>query len=122
MEKEVATQLEEYARNQVDKSLRTVAILFEGDSEVLYLRDDLRAEYDASDYKSVVDTFRQVPELGRTRTGDLPLGNKKCLIHYHDAAFVFQFPSENCHSILLSVEKDVGSRLQTFIEGCQNQL
>lgn len=122
MVKEVATQLGDYARKQVDKSLRTVTIVYEDDWEVIYLRNDLGEKYSPSDYKLVVDTFRQVPELGRGVTSDVPLGDKKCLIHYHDGAFVFQFPYENCHSILLSVEKSVGARLQTFIDGCQNQL
>lgn len=122
MVEEVAAQLGEYAHDQVDNALRTLAIVYEGDCEVVYLRNDLKGEYSASDYKSVVDTFRHVPELDQTTTRDVPLGDKNCLIHYHEKAFVFQFPHEGCHSILLSVDPSVGSRLQSFIEGCQERL
>ncbi|QIO24122.1 hypothetical protein [Haloarcula sp. JP-L23] len=88
----------------------------------MYLRDDLKGKYTAEEYKSVVESFRVIPELTSDMTEEAPLGSKQCLIHYHEKAFVFQFPHEGCHSILLSVDPTVGSRLQSFISGCQEQL
>ncbi|MBX0325120.1 hypothetical protein EGH21_18995 [Halomicroarcula sp. F13] len=122
MPHETTARLAEYAHNNVNDALRTIAVVYEGDCEVLYLRDDLKGEYTAAEYKSVVDSFRVVPELTSDMTSEAPLGSKQCLIHYHEKAFVFQFPHEACHSLLLSVEPTVGSRLQSFINGCQQRL
>ncbi|QIO25264.1 hypothetical protein [Haloarcula sp. JP-L23] len=96
--------------------------MYEDDCELIYLRDDLKDRYTAEEYKTVVDTFREVPELTNETTNDAPLGSRQTLIHYHEKAFVFQFSHEECHSLLLSVDRDVGSRLNSFINGCQQQL
>ncbi|MBX0325610.1 hypothetical protein EGH21_21540 [Halomicroarcula sp. F13] len=122
MPHETAARLAEYAHNNVNDALRTIAVIYEDDCEVVYLRDDLKGEYTADEYKAVAGSFRVVPELTADMTSEAPLGSKHCLIHYHEDAFVFQFPHEGCHSILLSVEPTVGSRLRSFINGCQEQL
>jgi hypothetical protein len=55
-------------------------------------------------------------------TSNSQLSSKNCLVHSHENAYVFQFPHEDCHSILLSVEPEVGSDLNSFIESCRSRL
>lgn len=119
---ETSNQLVEYAREQVGDSLRTVSVLYENDCEVVYLRKNLQGTYNPDQYKRVAGSFRI--DIGEEihRSGNSPVGNKNCIIHYHENAYVFQFPHDGCHSILLSVEPEVGSRLKSFIEGCDNQI
>ncbi|WP_135306399.1 hypothetical protein [Haloarcula amylovorans] len=122
MPQETTARLEEYAYSNVGEALRTIAIVYEDDCEVIYLRDNLKGEYTAEEYHAIVDSFRAGPEPTEQSTDSLPIGDRQSLVHYHEKAFVFQFPHENCHSILLSVETSVGSKLRSFINGCQEHL
>jgi hypothetical protein len=122
MPHESTAELEDYAHNTVNEALRTIAILYEDGCEIVYLRDNLKGKYSKQEYYAVADTFREIPELKESKTEDAPLGSKQALVHYHEKAYVFQFPHEQCHSILLSVDPTVGSRLKSFITGCQERL
>ncbi|QIO25401.1 hypothetical protein [Haloarcula sp. JP-L23] len=122
MPHQTSAKLADFAQSTADDALRTIVIVYESDCELIHLRDDLRDRYTAEEYKAVVDTFKEIPELTNDITRDSPLGSKQSLIHHHEKAFVFQFPHEGCHSILLSVDPTVGSRLRSFINGCQQQL
>ncbi|AJF26827.1 hypothetical protein SG26_14375 [Haloarcula sp. CBA1115] len=122
MPHESTAELEDYAHSTVDEALRTIAILYEDGCEVVYIRDNLKGKYSKEEYYAVADTFREIPELTESKTEDAPLGSKQSLVHYHEEAYVFQFPHEQCHSILLSVDPTVGSRLKSFITGCQERL
>ncbi|SEO19180.1 hypothetical protein SAMN05216388_100973 [Halorientalis persicus] len=122
MPRDTGIQLVKYADRKIGDSLRTVAVLFADDCEVLYLRDDLQESYSPSQYKQIAGSFRVDINAEIHRTDKSPLEAKEALIHYHREAYVFQFPHEDCHSILLSVESSVGPQLATFIEGCKNQV
>lgn len=122
MPTETGRQLTEYAGVQVGDALRTVAILYENDCEVVFLRDDLKEQYEPEQYNQVATSYRTKLTHDTHSDDGHPVGDKHSTIHYHENAFVFQFPHENCHSILLSVEPDVGSRLESFIEGCRKRL
>ena len=122
MPRDTATALQEFALESVGQSLRTIVVVFEADFEVEYLRDDLKDRYSATEYGDIVETFRTVPDVNEEFPGEHSIGPRRCLIHYHQNAFVFQFPHEGCHSILLSVEPTVGSRLEDFIIECQERI
>ena len=115
-------QLVEYARNQIGDALRTVAVLYEEDCEVIYLRDDLQTAYSPDQYKRVAGSFRTELSNRRSEAKSSSIGESIATIHYHEDAYVFQFPHDNCHSVLLSVETEVGSRLRSFVEGCQTHM
>lgn len=122
MPSETGNELVEYAQSQVGDALRTVAVLYEDDSEVIYLRDDLAHEYSREQYRHISASFRidLNEELHQSNTS--LVDEKIAIIHYHDSAYVFQFPHDGCHSILLSIEPRVGERLQNFIEGCDRRI
>lgn len=122
MARDVGERLVTYGRKKADDSLRTIAILSEDDCEILYLRDDLKDEYDPEEYKAVADSFRTDESIEPQETVDSPAGRKKSVIHYHDHAFVFQFPHDEYHSVLMSVEPTIGSQLKSFINECQKRI
>lgn len=115
-------QLVEYAREQIDDALRTVVILYKDDCEVVYLRDDIRQTYTPDSYKQVAESFQIDLNTEIHERSSSQIGEKAAVIHYHEGAYVFQFPCDDCHSILLSVEPQVGTQLKSFIEGCQKQI
>ena len=117
-----SNRLVEYAREHIGNALRTVAVIYENDCEVIYLREDLQTAYDPEQYKSVAESFRTDLGLAAHVTGESPVGGKQAIIHQHDSAFVFQFPHEDCHSILMSVDPEVGSQLRSFASECQQQI
>jgi hypothetical protein len=122
MPRAAGKQLAKYARGEISDALRTVAVLYEDDCEIVYLRDDLQKMYSPEQYKAVADMFRIEMSDSSTTNDETPLGRKHSLIHSHENAFVFQFPHEDCHSILMSVNPSVGSRLRSFLTKCQKRI
>lgn len=122
MPRDTGNVLLDFALERVGQLLRTVAVIYEDDCEVIYLREDLEQRYSAREYESVVDTFRTEMRFDAAGPSGAPLGSKESIIHYHEDGFVFQFNHDDCHSILLSVDPDVGSQLQTFITECRKRI
>lgn len=118
---EATARLTRYARDQLQGSLRTVAIIYDGGFEVLYLRDDLKDQYTPATYGDIVEVFRKIPTADWTGPGEAPMGKRNSVVHCYENAFVFQFNISGCHSVLMSVEPDVGTKLRTFIDDCQNR-
>lgn len=122
MPRDTGNQLVTFVRDRIGSSLRTTAVLYEEGCELIYLRDDLQEQYDPAEYERVTDSFRTDIDAGGQGTESAPVGEKQALVHAHEEAFVFQFPHVDCHSILMSVEPDVGSRLRSFLDACQQRL
>lgn len=115
-------RLAEYAADQLGDALRTVFVLSEDGCEVIYVRDDVRTAYSADRYERLAESFRIDLGAAVEARPATPIGSKAAIVHYHEGAYVFQFPHEGCHSILLSVEPRVGSQLASFIDGCRERL
>jgi len=113
-------RLARYAREQLDDALRTVALVSDDDFEVLYLRDDLADQYTEESYGSVVDAFPDTSIVEWQGSGDPPVGERQSVVYCHENAFVFQFDAGD-DSLLMSVEPDVGTKLRTFIDDCQQR-
>lgn len=121
MSDESITQLAHYARDKLDGSLRTVSVVYEDDFDVVYLRDDLKESYTKDSYANIVDSFRDIPAAQWNSGEKSPIGKRKSVVYCHENAFVFQFGVSGCHSVLMSVEPDVGTKLRTFIDDCQQR-
>jgi len=119
---ETSERLVEFSKDKVGDSLRSVVVLYESDFELVYLADRLQENYNADQYRQVVKSFRIGLDKTLHDTAGSLIGRQNCLVHSHEDAYVFQFPHENCHSILLSVEPEVGSSLNSFIERCRKQI
>lgn len=111
-----AERVTEFLREQLGDELRTVVVVTEDDWRMAYLRDDLKAEYDSEAYSAVVDSFRLETRLLSPETDALPVGERRALIHYHENAFVLQFPFSETESLLVSVTSEAGRNLMGFIE------
>jgi hypothetical protein len=122
MSPDAGDRLAEYALAEVGDEVRTVAILYEDGCEVIYIREDLRESYSPAEYKRLAGSFRIDMREDQHDEEDAPIGPKRSLIHYHGDAYVFQFPHEECHSVLLSVAPSVGSRLRSFISDCEERI
>lgn len=121
MSVEATARLAKYAREELGDSLRTIAIIYEDSFEVLYLREDLKDRYTRETYGDIVDVFREIPAPSWHGEGESPLGDRTSVVHCYENAFVFQFNISGCHSVLMSVEPDVGTKLRTFIGDCQER-
>jgi hypothetical protein len=121
MSVEATARLARYARDELQDSLRSVAIIYDDDFEVQYLREDLRDTYTRETYGDIVDVFREIPTADWDGPGDGPIGERNSVVHCHENAFIFQFNISGCHSVLMSVDPDVGTKLRTFIGDCQNR-
>ena len=121
MVSDAAHRITEFLRREVDEALRTVLILEADGWTGVYLRDDLRDLYDRDGYEDVVDQFREF-SIGPKPESIGHIGKRRVLVHYHDEAFVFQFPFEAGESILVCIDEDVGQGLSTFVERCREQL
>lgn len=122
MPSDVGERLVKYCKERADRSLRTIAVLYEEDCEILYLREDLQKKYGPEQYKSVADSFKIEMGMDGHDMVEPPVGDKQVIIHYHERAFVFQFEHDDCHSILMSIEPAVGSQLKSFINECQQRI
>lgn len=119
MSVQATARLAQYARNELNDALRSVAIVYDEEFEVLYLREDLKTEYTRETYGDIVAVFRGIPAATSRGEGTSPLGDRTSVVHCYENAFVFQFDINGCHSVLMSVEPDVGTKLRTFIRDCQ---
>lgn len=47
-----------------------------------------------------------------------PVGERRAIVHYHEHAFVVQFPISERETILISLMPETGSELLGFVETC----
>lgn len=116
---EAARRVTEYLLDTVGDDLRTVTIVRPDDFDVTYLSDALKREYSAETFATVVDTFRLNQPLFSPDIEGAPVGERRAILHYHEHAFVLQFPFSATETILISVDRDVGRDLLGFIEDCR---
>lgn len=119
MSQEVAQKLTEYLQNRVGDGLRTVVVVQDDDSDIRYLRDDLRDGYTGKTFTKVVDTFRLEQPFMSPGVASQPVGERRAIVHYHENAFVIQFPVSETASILISLTRETGRDLLDFIEKCR---
>lgn len=119
MVREAARRLTEFLRETVGDGLRTVVIVQPDDYTIHHLRDDLRSRYNETTYQQVVDSFRLNDPFFSPGIEGSPVGTRHAVVHYHENAFVFQFPFSAEETILASVAPEVGQDLLGFIEECR---
>ncbi len=122
MPEETGRRLAEYATEHVGGALRAVVVIYQDSIEIIYLSDKLATSYSREAFTRIADSFRDQLGDHRNTSQDSPLGSKHCFIHHYENAFIFQFPHEDCHSILMSVEPQVGSNLDRFVRECKHYL
>lgn len=115
-------ELMEFLQSRVGDHLRTVVILREARYDVVYLNDNIRDKYSRESFSDVVDAFRLDKPFLNPGTNQQPLGERKAVVHYHENAFVLQFPFSEDDSILVSLDRETGRDLLEFIEECRRRV
>lgn len=114
-----AKRLTRYLRDELEVGLRTVVIVQEESHEIYYLRQDLREEYTEATYEQVIETFRLDDSSISPEIDGTPVGDRRAVVHYHENAFVLQFPFSETESVLISITPEAGRSLLQFIEDCR---
>jgi hypothetical protein len=117
-----AVNLSNYLEDRVGNSLRTVVVVREKGFDIIHINDEVRKEYSQETFSEVVDTFRLEKPFLDPGTHERPIGERKALVHYHDKAFVIQFPFSERESILVSLNQETGRDLLEFIEECRKRV
>lgn len=121
---EVPERLVDFLREEVGDGLRAVVMYTPEAAEVLELRDDLQGEVNLAAFESTLDQARTFAELlyyvgelqGDTLGG--PVANAAVFEH----AIVFQLPIEPGHGVIVTLEREVGQNLSSFVDRCQELL
>lgn len=116
---EAARRVTEFLHDRIGTDLRTVVIIREEGHDIHYLREDLQERYDGETYGDVVDTFRLEDPYMSPGIEDRPVGERRGIVHYHEHAFVIQFPVSDGESVLISLSRDSGRNLLQFLETCR---
>ncbi|SDN15502.1 hypothetical protein SAMN04487949_3518 [Halogranum gelatinilyticum] len=120
MVQQAAQQITEFLRDRAGRGLRTVVIVRDENYDVHYLRSDLEAQYSDETFSEVVDIFRLDSPFLAPDVNSNPVGERRAIIHYHERAFIIQFPFSETESILISLSRDAGRDLLQFIEKCRS--
>lgn len=86
------------------------------------LRDVVQNQYSQEAFSAVVDSFRLDEPFLNPGTHERPVGERKAIDHYHNKAYVLQFPFSEWDSILVSLEREAGRDLLEFIEECRKRV
>lgn len=119
MPRRAAERVTQALLDQIGTGLRTVVIVTPDDFEPYYLSETLRDQYSKGTYANVVDAFRLETPMFSPEIDDFPIGERRAIVHYHENAFVIQFPFSETETILISVQPEVGRELLRFIEQCR---
>lgn len=120
MAEAAARRVTEYLLDRISDGLRTVLVMSGPDYSIEYIREDLRGAYSKETFSQVVETFRLKQPLFSPDINAYPVGERRAVVHYHEHAFVIQFPFSETETILISVEEDVGRDLLEFIDTCRH--
>lgn len=119
MVEKAADRVTQFLLDELDEELRTVVIVMPESFDIHYLRRDLKGDYTGEGFAKVVDSFRLEDPLWNPEIDDLPVGRRHAVLHYHENAFVLQFPFSETETILISVTPEVGRDLLGFIDRCR---
>lgn len=119
MVQQAAEEVTEYLLDLIGDHLRAVVVVTADGFDIAHLDGDLQRRYSTTSFAEVVDTFRLDDPLFEPDIDGYPIGERRAVLHYHENAFVLQFPYSASETILISVTRDVGRDLLGFIEECR---
>ena len=115
-------KLSAYLRERADEFVRTVGYYTEDSHEVLYIRDDVAAQYTDEELQAVIDDLR-LEGLSTPRQESLyVLGNLNCTVRCFNKGVVMHFPHDQTSGTVAIMEYDAATQLHSFIAGCLNEI
>lgn len=120
---EAAERLTERCRELAGDSLRAVVLYSETGDDVVYLREDLEATYEAGEMDAIAVTAYELHDDLRTFGSDsLDMTGYWGTVHVFDDVVAMQFVYDASHGVLVSFDPDVGQNLHEFVRDCQGIL
>lgn len=119
MVEDAAQHLTDFVLEKAGDGLRTVLIVHDSGYDVSYLRDDLEKTYTTEGFSQVVDAFRLENHFLDPELKHQPVGERRALVHYHQNACVIQIPYTSTETILVSISREAGRDLVSFIDACR---
>lgn len=115
--------LASFLRERLGDNLRAVGRYREGDDEWVYLREDLAPAYSPELLERFTDEARTVHGcLDAVSRTDTPIGAAQASLYTFDGALLAHFLLDEGTGVLVSFEPEVGGRLHSFVERCQDIL
>lgn len=104
---------------EIDDALRTVASYDRGDYNLLFIRDDVDAEYSKEE---IAELFRQVEIEGMGYSHFETLfhtGQLECAIYGFEDAFMFQLPADEFTGVFVTMDRDLTLNPESIIDLCK---
>ena len=115
--------LVEFCEDEVGEGLRLVSVVEGEDLTNVFFRESVERRYSWEKLAGITDAFLAIGrEFDDLYTHQTPLGQKEAVVVSFRNAHVFLFPVSGETTVLLSVDREVGSNLSTFVERCSNEL
>ena len=122
MSRAKSNKLSEYLRNRADEFVRSVGYYNADDYELVYLREDVAAQYTEEELQAVVDDLR-LEGLAAPQQEDLyVLGKLNCTVRCFNRGVVMHFPHDRTSGTVAIMEYDAATQLHSFIAGCLNEI
>jgi len=113
-------QLVEFLEQHVDDYLRGVAAYTTTDYDVLYLRDDLKAERVRSELDQMIERLRQERRVREQQA--FPFGELTGTVRAFEDAMVMHYPYTQERGTVITFDPGVGRDLNTFMHECQQRI
>jgi hypothetical protein len=115
-------KLSDYLRDRADEFVRSVGYYTADDYELVYMREDVAAQYSEEELQAVVDDLR-LEGLAAPRQENLyVLGKLNCTVRCFNRGVVMHFPHDRTSGTVAIMEYDAATRLHGFIAGCLNEI
>lgn len=118
--KRISRTLATYLQDCIGDLLRGVAHYQDGDLEVVYLRDDIRAERHREDVQQMLTRITQEGTADEEQA--FPFGHLHATLRVFDEAILLHFPIENQTGVVVACELDVARRLNSFVGDCLDHI
>jgi hypothetical protein len=118
--KQVSRTLATYLTDRVDDLLRGVAHYHAADVEVVYLRDDIRAELHRDEVAQMVTRITQ--EGTAEEEQSFSFGHLHATLRVFDEAIFLHFPIEDQTGVVVALEPAVAQSLNSFVSDCLDHI
>ncbi|WP_435175670.1 DUF7522 family protein [Halorussus sp. AFM4] len=120
MDGDTHTQLLAYLRDHVDSSLRGITVYDADNYDVIYIREDLRAERVRSEVDQMVERLRQETRVREQQS--FPFGGLNGTLRSFEDAMVMHFPDTQERGTVVTLEPEVGRDLNMFMHECEKRI
>ncbi|SFR96338.1 hypothetical protein SAMN05216559_1561 [Halomicrobium zhouii] len=102
-----------------DGALRSVAVYYETDYEMLYMRENVDVVYSHQERDAIFDDLR-LEGWGRDRLQDLfNAGELECSVYGFDEAMMLHFVKNGFEGVFVTYDRGEGIDVEEFIRVCE---